>query len=54
MLLLLASNQFIISENTNRGVSLLEQFKSDQAEKELRQALNPDFKVAKINLAISF
>lgn len=39
----------------NRGVSLLEQFKSDEAEKEFRQALTlkPDFKLAQINLSIA-
>lgn len=50
---------FTISENAyranNRGVSLLEQFKFDEAEKEFRAALKlkPDFKLAKINLAIA-
>ncbi|MCD9184908.1 MAG: FG-GAP-like repeat-containing protein [Pyrinomonadaceae bacterium] len=39
----------------NRGVSLLEQFKPDNAEREFRRALEmkPDFKLAKINLAIA-
>ncbi|HRH42300.1 MAG TPA: FG-GAP-like repeat-containing protein [Pyrinomonadaceae bacterium] len=56
---LTAQNQFKLSEDAyranNRGVSLLEQFKSDEAEKQFRQALTlkPDFKLAKINLAIA-
>ena len=39
----------------NRGVGLLEQFKSDEAEKEFQTALTlePDFDLAKINLAIA-
>ena len=54
-----AQNNFKTSENAyranNRGVSLLEQFKSDEAEKEFRQALTlkPDFKLAQINLSIA-
>lgn len=58
-ILLTAQTNFKTSEDAyranNRGVSLLEQFKSDDAEKEFRQALTlkPDFKLAKINLAIA-
>ncbi len=39
----------------NKGVSLLEQFKSDEAEKEFLKALelNPKLKLARINLAIA-
>ena len=50
---------FLISEDAyranNRGVSLLEQFKPDDAEKEFRRALTlkNDFKLATINLAIA-
>ena len=56
----LKSNRaFLISEDAyranNRGVSLLEQFKPDDAEKEFRRALalKNDFNLAKINLAIA-
>ncbi|MBX7171502.1 MAG: FG-GAP-like repeat-containing protein [Pyrinomonadaceae bacterium] len=58
-ILLIAQTNFKTSEEAyranNRGVSLLEQFKSDDAEKEFRQALTlkPNFKLAKINLAIA-
>ena len=50
---------FLLSEDAyranNRGVSLLEQFKPEDAEKEFRRALalKNDFKLAKINLAIA-
>lgn len=53
------SNDFTASEEAyranNRGVSLLEQFKPENAEREFRRALEikPDFKLAKINLAIA-
>ncbi len=56
---LIAQTNFKLSEDAyranNRGVSLLEQFKSEEAEKEFRQALTlkPDFNLAKINLAIA-
>lgn len=53
------TSNFSITENAyranNKGVSLLEQFKFDEAEKEFRRALTiqPNLKLAQINLAIA-
>ncbi|MEP6902182.1 MAG: FG-GAP-like repeat-containing protein [Actinomycetota bacterium] len=54
-----ADRRLIVSEDAyranNTGIGLLEQFKFDEAEREFRRALTlkPDFKLAKINLAIA-